>query len=127
LFERGATLVNTCHNMGSRLAGRRLRILYRGSLARTRGIAMVGRQVREQLESSGIVRPGRSEVIHNGIPLPARPQPDLARDNARAALGLSDADGPVIGCVGRLVALKNHRVLLEQVPALLEAFPGLQV
>src|SRR5690606_37842155 len=45
---------------------------------------------------------------------------------ARAALGLP-ADALVVGCVGRLVALKNHRLLLEQVPALAATFPRLHV
>ncbi|WP_160291517.1 glycosyltransferase family 4 protein, partial [Lysobacter sp. A03] len=38
-------LVNTCHNMGSRLSNRRLRWLYRLSLRSTARVAMVGAQV----------------------------------------------------------------------------------
>lgn len=127
LFHRHATLVNTCHNMGGRLADRRLRTLYRWSLARTRRVAMVGRQVHDQLVATGIARAHLAEVVHNGIPLIRHADPVAARDAARRALGLASGEGPVIGCVGRLVELKNHRILLEQVPALLAAFPRLKL
>ncbi|MBB1472360.1 glycosyltransferase [Luteimonas sp. MC1782] len=127
LFNRHATLVNTCHNMGARLANRRLRTLYRWSLARTRRVAMVGQQVHDQLVASGIARANLAEVVHNGIPLLRHADPVAARDEARAAFGLAAGDAPVIGCVGRLVELKNQRIVLEQVPALLAGFPRLKL
>ncbi|MBJ7574520.1 glycosyltransferase [Luteimonas sp. MC1828] len=127
LFNRHATLVNTCHNMGGRLSNRRLRMLYRWSLARTRRIAMVGQQVHDQLVANGTARAQLAEVVHNGIPIVRHADPVAARVDARRALGLSEHDGPVIGCVGRLVELKNHRIVLEQVPALLASFRRLKV
>jgi glycosyltransferase involved in cell wall biosynthesis len=127
LFKRDAVLVNTCHNMGARLSNRRLRMLYHWSLARTRRIAMVGQQVHDQLVANGTAHARLTEVVHNGIPLVRHADPAAARAGARRVLGLDDGDGPVIGCVGRLVELKNHRIVLEQVPALLESFPRLKV
>src|SRR5690606_30881769 len=48
-----AALVNTCHNMGGRLAKPRLRLLYRLSLGRTARVAGVGQQVADHLVASG--------------------------------------------------------------------------
>src|SRR5690606_3028853 len=42
---------------------------------------------------------------------------------ARAQLGIAD-EAPVVGSVGRLVELKNQRMLIACMPALLEAHPG---
>lgn len=123
---RRRTLVNTCHNMGSRLANTRLRWLYRLSLARTARVAMVGRQVHAHFLDAGIVRADRAEVVLNGIPTGRHEATADARAEARAALGLA-ADALVIGSVGRLVALKNHRMLLAQLPALAAAYPSLHM
>ncbi|WP_417473665.1 glycosyltransferase [Luteimonas mephitis] len=123
---RGVVLVNTCHNMGARLAAPRLRALYRWSVRRTRRVAMVGQQVHERLLALGIAPPARTEVVPNGIPLARHGTAPAARGLARQALGLPD-DALVVGCVGRLVEVKNHRLLLEQLPALLANFPPLQL
>lgn len=120
-----AALVNTCHNMGGRLARPRLRLLYRLSLARTACVAGVGQQVADNLVARGLARPEQVSALRNGVPLP--PPTDAARrGDARTRLGLP-TDALVVGCVGRLVALKNHRLLLDQVPALAQAFPQLHV
>ena len=120
-----AALVNTCHNMGSRLVQPRLRLLYRLSLARTACVAGVGQQVADNLVAQGLARAERVSAVRNGVPLP--PAADAAgRAEARTRLGLP-ADALVVGCVGRLVALKNHRLLLDQVPTLARAFPRLHV
>jgi glycosyltransferase involved in cell wall biosynthesis len=123
---RGAVLVNTCHNMGARLRAPRLRLLYRASLLRTRRVAMVGRQVEERLTKLGIAPRGRTEVVPNGIPLTRHERLPGARERARTVLALPD-DALVIGCVGRLVELKNHRVLIAQLPALAADFPQLRL
>ena len=127
LFARRApVLVGTCHDMGMRLSHRRLRWLYRWSLTRTARVAMVGQQVCDRFVQSGIVRPDRAVTVLNGIPVERFRNTDARRLAARAALGIAP-DAPVIGCVGRLVGLKNHRLLLEQVPALVARHPQLQV
>jgi glycosyltransferase involved in cell wall biosynthesis len=123
---RRAVLVNTCHNMGARLRAPRLRWLYRASLLRTRRVAMVGRQVDERLAKLGIAPRGRTEVVPNGIPLMRHERAPGARERARAALGLPE-EALVIGCVGRLVELKNHRALIAQLPALAADFPQLRL
>ena len=121
---RRPVLVNTCHNMGSRLAGRKLRWLYRGSLAATARIALVGEMVRDQLVGARIVPAGRATTVFNGIPV-AKFEPDAARRaRVREALGIAP-DTVLLGCVGRLVALKNHRFLIEQMPALSRDCPDL--
>ncbi|MBJ6984071.1 glycosyltransferase [Luteimonas sp. MC1750] len=120
-----AALVNTCHNMGGRLARPRLRLLYRLSLTRTARVAGVGRQVAEHLVASGLAPAARVSAVRNGVPLPPA-STSATRSRARAALGLP-ADALVVACVGRLVALKNHRLLLGQVPELATTFPRLHV
>ncbi|MCE7032676.1 glycosyltransferase [Lysobacter sp. GX 14042] len=122
---RGRVLVNTCHNMGSRLAATRLRWLYRLSLARTARVAGVGEQVRQRLVSGGLVPARRAATVLNGVPLPPVAGP-AERQSARARLGLA-GDALVLGSVGRLVALKDHRLLLQELPALAHRFPALQL
>lgn len=126
-LRRAPVQVCTCHDMGARLADRKLRWLFRWSLARTERVAMVGGQVHARYLESGLVPAERAVLVRNGIPVqrfddrsPAR------RAAARAALGLPEA-ALVIGCIGRLVALKNHRLLLDLVPALRRQHPALRV
>ncbi len=123
---RRPVLVNTCHNMGSRLSNRRLRWLYRLSLARTARVAMVGQQVHDHFVHSGIVRRERAEVVLNGIPTARYAAGAEARVAARARLGLA-AGTLLIGSVGRLVGLKHHRLLLELMPALAASRPAVDL
>ncbi|MFA7322588.1 MAG: glycosyltransferase [Dokdonella sp.] len=125
-LRRAPLLVNTCHNMGSRLAQRRLRWLYRASLLRTARVALVGDQVRDHLVRTGIVSATRAATVINGIPVERFGSSPVRRQAARARLGLVDAD-LVIGCVGRLVALKNHAQLIGLMPALLQRHPRLKL
>ncbi len=119
-------LVNTCHNMGTRLDNRRLRLLYRWSLRRSARVAMVGEQVRRRLVEDGVVPAALAATVLNGIPVRRFGHGAGARAAARARLGI-DADVPLIGCVGRLVELKNHRLLFECLPRLAVAHPGVRV
>lgn len=123
---RRRVLVNTCHNMGSRLSNTRLRWLYRVSLARTMRVAMVGAQVQEHLVGSGLVGADRAEVVLNGIPIRRFEGGAEARLAARATLGLAP-EAMLIGSVGRLVALKHQRLLLELMPALAAACPSVEL
>jgi glycosyltransferase involved in cell wall biosynthesis len=119
-------LVSTCHDMGSRLSNRRLRWLYRLSLLRTRRVAMVGQQVHDRYVESGMVRPQRAQTVLNGIPVHRFTGSPARRLAAREVLGIS-ADVPVIGCVGRLVSLKNQRLLIEALPELRADHPSLRL
>ena len=125
LFRRPC-LVNTCHDMGTRLDNPKLRWIVGWALRRTQRVAMVGPQVFDRYVDAGLVARARAESILNGVPLESFGQGDVVRHAARARLGLP-TDALVIGCVGRLVPLKNHRVLIELLPRLTRAFPGLRL
>lgn len=114
-------LVNTCHNMGTRLAQRRLRWFYRLSLLRTARIATVGEAARAHLVGAGLLPATRTVALDNGIPVQRFARGASARATARDLLGLPH-DAPVLGCVGRLVALKNHALLIGILPALRARF-----
>jgi glycosyltransferase involved in cell wall biosynthesis len=119
-------LVNTCHNMGTRLAQRRLRWLFRLSLLRTARIATVGEAARAHLVGAGLLPKARTVALDNGIPVQRFARGEHARTAARELLGLP-VDAPVLGCVGRLVALKNHALLIGLLPDLRARFAGLQL
>src|SRR5690606_38745504 len=121
-----AVLVNTCHNMGTRLDNRRLRLLYRWSLRHTARVAMVGDQVRRRFVDDGIVPAPLAATVLNGIPVGRFSRGVEARARARERLGIPP-DAAVLGCVGRLVELKNHRLLLACLPRLATAHPGLRL
>jgi glycosyltransferase involved in cell wall biosynthesis len=119
-------LVATCHDMGFRLADRKLSVLFRLSLARTSRVAMVSRQVYGQFVASGMVKESIASVIMNGVAVERIGAGAAARQSARRALQLPE-DAPVIGSVGRMVPLKNHRALIEAMPALLVACPDVRL
>ena len=125
-MSRRPALVNTCHNMGTRLSNRRLRWLYVTSLARTARVAMVSRQVRDRLVELGVVDLAQTTIVTNGIPVERFADAPERRDAARDLLGI-DRDVPLIGCVGRLVPVKNHAALIAELPALSQRHPRLHV
>ncbi len=116
------TQVVTCHDMGTRLSNRRLRWLFKWSILRTQGVAMVGQQVHERFTRDGYVPPRKAMTLLNAVPVEDFGITPERRASARQALGLSD-DEVVVGCVGRLVELKNHLGLIRQWPAVLSAHP----
>ena len=122
--RRRPPLVGTCHDMGNRLSNRKLRWMYRLSLLQTSRVAMVGQQVHDRYIASGMVKPEAAETVLNGIPVRRFTGSTARRGAARSVLGLAD-DVPVIGCVGRMVALKNQRLLIDSMPALLRSHPAL--
>lgn len=118
--------VCTLHDMGMRLVNRQLRWLFKWSLTQTKQVAMVGRQVYGRYLETGMVAANRSRTVLNGIPIAKFRWPDSQRQQARAQLGLDD-DALVIGCVGRMVPLKNHRRMIEVYPALRDCHPKLRL
>lgn len=120
------TLVGTCHDMGMRLTNRKLRWIYRASLLRTARLAMVGQQVHDRYVASGWIAADRAETVMNGIPVERFRNSSERRNAARTKLGLA-AGTSVIGCVGRLVPLKNQRLTIEVLPALLRSYPALKL
>jgi glycosyltransferase involved in cell wall biosynthesis len=123
---RRPCLVNTCHDMGARLSNRKLRLLFQFSLLKTARVAMVGAQVHERYVSSGMVRASRAETVLNGIPVDRFQITAPRRLAAREKLGI-DNDAFVLGCVGRLVGLKNHALLIDLLPDLLRIQPRLKL
>lgn len=115
-------IVGTCHDMGTRLANARLRLYYRWSLRYTAGLAMVGKQVHDRFIEAGYVPESKAVTVLNGIPVDRFRWSAERRARARETLGVN-ADTVLIGAVGRLVGLKNHRLLIEQMPALLQRCP----
>lgn len=118
--------VVTCHDMGTRLRDRKLRAFFAFSLRRTRRAAMVSRQVRDWYVESKLIPADRAVTITNGIPVERFRATPERRTAARRALGLA-ADALVVGCVGRLVPVKNHALLLECLPQLAARHANLAV
>ena len=116
------TQVVTCHDMGTRLSNRRLRWLFKWSVRRSQGVAMVGQQVHERFTRDGYVPSSKAMTLLNAVPFEDFGITPERRAAARLALGLSD-DEVVVGCVGRLVELKNHLGLIRQWPAVLARHP----
>lgn len=119
-------LVNTCHDMGTRLSHKRLKFLFECSLMRTARVAMVGQQVFDRYIQAGMVPKDRADTVLNGIPVERFTFTTERRQRARTLLELAPSD-LVIGCVGRLVGLKNHRLLIELLPSLTQSHPNLKL
>jgi len=86
----------------------------------------VGKQVHQKHIALGTMPAHRADVVLNGIPV-AQFTPDAqARSRARQSLGIDDK-ALVIGCVGRLVPLKNHHRMIAVLPGLLARHPQLQL
>lgn len=114
--------VVTCHDMGTRLANRRLRTLFKWSVGRSQRVAMVGKQVCERFVSSGVVPGNKACTVLNAVPIEHFFITPDKRSWARKELGLNEHD-LVVGCVGRLVDLKNHAALIKQWPEVHRAHP----
>jgi glycosyltransferase involved in cell wall biosynthesis len=91
----------------------------RAFLATERGLARmsdalvaVSPAVRDELLALGIGRPSQWRVIPVGLDLHDLLTREVDRAQARGALGLPET-GPVIGIVGRLVAIKDHATFLD--------------
>lgn len=119
---RKVGLVCTCHDMGTRLSDRKLRTFFKLSVLRTNRVAMVGSQVHAHFVQSGHVPAAKADTVLNAVPLERFDFNDSAREKARQALGLAP-DALAIGCVGRLVALKNHALMIDLMPRLLQSHP----
>ncbi len=117
------TVVNTRHDMGSTRRNDRREKLYRLSLPLTRLAVMVSRGVMKRFVASGTVPERKARVVLNGIGTNCAQRIDAPRRAAaRHALRVDD-DEFVIGCVGRLVELKNHRSAIRAMAQLTDTFP----
>ena len=107
-----ARVVCTAHDLGHRFSNLKIRALFRASLLRTANLVAVSEAAREAYLRLGVSGGHLIEVIHNGVPIP-----ELLSEEARCAarwsvLGVDDGV-VVFGSIGRLVAVKNHALLLR--------------
>ena len=124
---RRPTLVCSLHDMGLRLDREaRLRRFFTWAIGRTHGYAMVGAQVHDRYVGSGMVRADRATTVLNGIPVDRFRWTPERRHEARVRLGVPQ-DALLMGAVGRQVGLKNHALLIAQMPALLQRHPSLRL
>jgi glycosyltransferase involved in cell wall biosynthesis len=120
-------IVNTRHDMGSTLPNDRRERLYRLSVPMTRLIVMVSERVKERFLADGIVPPRKARVVFNGIQTgDAQCATPADRSEARRLLGAEPGQF-VVGCVGRLVELKNHVAVVRAVARLATAYPTLRL
>lgn len=123
---RKSVQICTCHDMGTRLSGFKLRWLFKLSLLKTHKVAMVGKQVFDRYMDLGLVSKDRAHIVLNGIPIANFVGSAARRQRARESLKL-EPNELLIGCVGRLVELKNHRRMIEVMPDLIRSFPGVRL
>jgi glycosyltransferase involved in cell wall biosynthesis len=120
-------VVNTRHDMGSTIAGDRREKLYRLSVPLTRLAVMVSQSVMDRFVDSGVVPARKARLVLNGIhtdcPLALDP---VQRAAARRLINLAD-DQFVVGCVGRLVQLKNHAAAIRAVARVMPVLPQLRL
>jgi glycosyltransferase involved in cell wall biosynthesis len=120
----GVVRINTRHGMGTLLANRRQRWLYRLSMVFTHAACFVCEAARNQFVADGRVPAARARVVYNGIPASLL---DVRSSGAlREELGLS-ADATLIMTVGRLNPAKNHPLLLTAFRALAAQQPNLHL
>lgn len=121
----GARVISTIHVVERRRLPARP-WLERLLAGRDDATVCVSEAVRRHAQTALGARSDRLRVIENGIDL-ARfappPEPDRARREARAALGLP-ADAPIVGAVGRLDRQKGLDVLLEAFARLAPLHPS---
>jgi len=90
---------------------------------RTDALVAVAPWVREDLLALGIGRPEQWHVVPVGVDLD--PSLSLRPDQrvARTSLGLP-LDGPIVGCVGRLVPIEDHATFFEAARRVADLHPG---
>lgn len=94
----------------------------RGLARTTDALLAVSPQVRDELLDLGVGRPNQWHVVPVGIDLESLVGDRVPQGKARATLGLPQ-DGPIVGCVGRLVPIKDHEMLFAAAARLLRERP----
>jgi glycosyltransferase involved in cell wall biosynthesis len=106
-------VVNTRHDMGSTRPDDPRERLYRLSVPLTRLAIMVSRGVQDRFIATGIVPARKARLVMNGIHTDCPQHANgLEREAARRLLSLA-SEHLVIGCIGRLVTLKNQASALR--------------
>jgi glycosyltransferase involved in cell wall biosynthesis len=117
----GVTHVSTCHGFFKPRIGRRLFGCW------GRKIIAISDAVREDLVHTFHIEKSRIALINNGIDTEAfsKTYSKNEKDAIRRAFGLKD--GPVVGIIARLSAVKGHRYLLKAMKAVLQRFKNAQL
>lgn len=89
----------------------------RGLARRTDALVAVSHEVRDDLLALGIGRPDQFHVIPLGLDLGPYLAIEEPGGKFRSSLGVRP-ETPLLGCVGRLVPIKNHETLLKAVSEL---------
>ena len=89
---------------------------------RTDALVAVAPWVRDELLSMGVGRESQWHVVPIGVDIRALLETRPDQREARARLGLP-LDGPIVGCVGRLVPVKDHVTLFQAARRVIEARP----
>jgi len=106
-----AVCVHTEHSSVDAHIGRRY-LLERFLSYRTACVVAVSEQVRQNLVNRGGIEPGRVRYIPNGIDTDRFVADSRARLAVRNELGLAEK-GLLVGAIGRLVSVKDHRTLVS--------------
>jgi glycosyltransferase involved in cell wall biosynthesis len=76
--------------------------------------------LKDDLASMGIARPEQIDVVPLGMDLAAFRNGSARRGELRRELGIGP-DQPLVGTVGRLVPIKNHRLFLEAARSMVDS------
>jgi glycosyltransferase involved in cell wall biosynthesis len=107
----GLSLVSTIHNGDREKYGVKARLENALAFRRCHAIVAVSEKIAELMWRREFVSKRKLQVIENGIaPMPAVPKE--RRSELRSSLGIPESS-VVIGCIGRLVPVKNHLLFLE--------------
>jgi glycosyltransferase involved in cell wall biosynthesis len=88
----------------------------------TNAVVTVSPKQREEILSYGIGHPAKVHAIDLGLELRRFVEGQTARGGLRQELGI-DSESPLVGIVGRLVPVKNHRLFLEAAQQVLAQNP----
>ena len=84
-------------------------------------IVVVSEQQKDELcKKFGIGRPKQYQIVPLGLDLIPLKKASESKGKLKIDLGLSESGESLVGIVGRLTAIKNHRLLLESVSLLLQ-------
>ena len=98
---------------------RRIHFLELAALLGTR-LVTVSKKMEEHFRNLGRFRSSAIETVYNGVTIPSIDE--SVRAKKRAELGVK-AEETLFVCVGRLVEVKNHRLLIESVSKLSSEIP----
>jgi sugar transferase (PEP-CTERM/EpsH1 system associated) len=97
----------------------RRRLIRRGLYSLTDVLFTVSKELQEFHAKQTSISAGRIRVLYNGVDTERFAFRSESRIEARAELGIP-SESMVVGSVGRMVAIKDHRLILEAVSLLIQ-------